>query len=327
MDFEKSLKQKLFLSDDSNFEKLALEVFQFQALQNSVYHEYIQNLGIRAQDITSIYEIPYLPISFFKKKRVITGHWSAEATFESSGTTGSIRSKHYVKSIPFYLSHSLRIFTSFYGKPRDYHVLALLPSYLERDNSSLVLMVKHLIDQSKSLYSGFYLDDLDQLYNQLKNAKKTTRRILLIGVSFALLDFIEKFQIDLKGHIVMETGGLKGRRKEIIRQELHKILKEGFNLSNIHSEYGMTELMSQAYSNGSGAFKTPSSMKLLLRDTLDPFNLSSTIDQGGVNIIDLGNIDSCSFIETEDIGKRHPIGYEILGRFDNSDIRGCNLMI
>ncbi len=327
MDFEKSFAQKLFRSDDSDFEKYALELFQCQVIQNPVYHEYIQNLGIHVQDVTSIYQIPYLPISFFKQKEVITGKWQPQQVFESSGTTSSVNSKHFVRDSSFYVSHTLEVFKTFYEDPSNFHIMALLPSYLERGNSSLVDMVQNLINRSESKFSGFYLDDLQNLNDQLLNAKATGRQIILIGVSFALLDFVERFQIDLSGNIIMETGGMKGRRKEVIREELHKKLKLGFNVENIHSEYGMTELFSQAYSTNNGIFELPKSMKFVLRDMTDPFHISSKINYGGINVIDLANFDTCAFIETQDIGRKKGYGIEILGRIDNSDVRGCNLMV
>ena len=321
-----SVKQLLFRPDDG-FEDLALQVFNYQAANNPVYSEYIQKLHIKPASINSIERIPFLPISFFKSHEVKSGVWIPQAAFESSGTTGLATSRHYVRDVGLYDDISTAIFEQFYGKADQYHILALLPSYLERNNSSLVRMVDNLIKNSDSPYSGFYLNDFEQLLSTINHCKSAGRQILLLGVSFALLDFIEWSQVDLSGHIVMETGGMKGRRRELIRQELHDILKNGFNVKEIHSEYGMTELLSQAYAKSSGGFTAGNTMRILLRDMYDPFDVSDKKKSGGVNVIDLANIDTCSFIETQDIGAENQGVIEILGRFDQADIRGCNLMV
>lgn len=323
----KSFYQDIFHANKSTFDQLALKVFRYQAVNNTIYKSYIENLGIDANKISRVDEIPFLPISFFKTQTVKTGAWQPEVVFESSGTTGLSTSRHYVRSVEFYLENTERIFNYFYGPLDQYHILALLPSYLERGNSSLVLMADYFIKRSGSNYSGFYLHDLDRLLDTIKQIRGK-RRILLLGVSFALLDLAEKYRPDLGKVQVMETGGMKGRRKEIIRSELHRQLHEGLNTWPVHSEYGMTELLSQAYSTGSGIFHCPPWMKVILRDTNDPFDFNLKRNSGGINIIDLANVDSCAFIETQDIGKKMENGgFEVMGRFDNTDIRGCNLMI
>ncbi|ELR69562.1 Long-chain-fatty-acid--luciferin-component ligase [Fulvivirga imtechensis AK7] len=323
----KSFYQDIFNVNKSNFDELALNIFQYQAVANPVYRSYIENLGINPTHVKEVKQIPFLPISFFKTQQVTTGSWAAEAVFESSGTTGQVTSKHFVKDKQFYLKNAHYIFRYYYGDLSQFHILALLPSYLERVNSSLVMMAEHFIELTGSSYSGFYLNNHDQLLETIERINDN-RKILLIGVSFALLDLAERYNPNLSGVIVMETGGMKGRRKEMIREELHNELKEGLNVEKVHSEYGMTELLSQAYSHDQGVFHTPQWMKIILRDVNDPFDLDVRKSSGGINIIDLANIDSCAFIETQDVGKMSPGGgFEVVGRFDNSDIRGCNLMV
>jgi hypothetical protein len=319
--------QKLFHLRKAGFDALALELFQYQAQHNTVYKEYLNYLCVQPDKVKNIRQIPFLPIAFFKEHEIKTDDWETEIIFESSGTTGTTRSEHHVRSLDFYTDHSVSIFKHFYGDPHQFHFMALLPSYLERSNSSLVHMVSKLIENSGSALSGFYLDDFDQLLIDIEKAKMSDKRIFLIGVSFALLDLAEKPKLDLGTAIVMETGGMKGRRKEMIRDELHNTLKEGLKVEEIHSEYGMTELMSQAYAKQGGIFQTDKNMKVLLRDLNDPFDLQEKQRQGGINVIDLGNFNTCAFIETQDIGRFHNDGFEVLGRFDNSDIRGCNLLI
>ncbi|MFZ5970633.1 MAG: acyl transferase [Bacteroidota bacterium] len=278
--------------------------------------------------IASFDQIPFLPISFFKSRLVKTGSWPEEVVFTSSGTTGSVVSRHAVRQRHFYLHHSLRIFEHFFGRIDQYHVLALLPSYLEREGSSLIAMARHFIDQSQSPFSGFYLHNLAELHTQLGKLRGSNRKVLLLGVTFALLDFAEQYSMDLSHCMVMETGGMKGRRQELTRQEVHEILQSRLQISNVYSEYGMTELLSQAYSTGEGRFQCPPWMKVLLRDPEDPFDHAEMRQQGAINIIDLANFDSCAFIETQDLGKKDEQGYfEVLGRMDNSDIRGCNLLV
>ena len=312
-----------------NFENVALELFRHQAQHCPVYERFIHFLGIDPVQVKSLTQIPFLPISFFKTQEVVTGEWSPITVFESSGTTGTVSSKHYIKDTSFYLAHSQQLFEQFYGPLEAYHFLALLPSYLERGNSSLVYMVDHFIKESKSPYSGFYLDDLSALTKVLHEAYADQRRTtVLLGVSFALLDLVEEVQLAMPDLVVMETGGMKGRRKEMIREALHAQLTRGFGVEQIHSEYGMTELLSQAYSKGAGIFKAPPSMKVLFRDLNDPFSIDLNRSRGGVNIIDLANRHSCAFIETQDIGEAYGEDtFGIIGRFDNSDIRGCNLLL
>jgi phenylacetate-coenzyme A ligase PaaK-like adenylate-forming protein len=314
------------ISNTSQFEDLALKVFKFQFENNLVYRSFCDLLYKHPSDIQNIFEIPFLPIQFFKSHDVLSSKQPVKKIFTSSGTTGHIRSKHKVIDISIYEESYRKGFKHFYGNIEDYVVLALLPSYLERDGSSLVYMADDLIKKSKQPESGFYLNNIDELANTLKNLEKRQQKTLLIGVSFALLDVIENYSFNLKHTLIMETGGMKGRRKELIREELHSILKQGFGVDNIHSEYGMTELLSQAYSKKNGIFECPPWLKVLTRDTEDALTLQNKT--GGINIIDLANINSCSFIATQDLGKIFSDGtFEIIGRFDNSDIRGCNLMV
>ena len=316
------------ISTDEEFNAMALKTFQVQFHENLVYQEFCRHLGKNVSSVKTIEDIPFLPIEFFKSKKVICGSFVPQITFTSSGTTGSEVSKHYVKNLKLYEQSYLSAFRQFYGDIEDYCVLALLPSYLEREGSSLIYMANDLINKSGHSESGFYLDDLDRLQKTLVKLDSHDTKILLLGVSFALLDMTERFQLKLKNTVVMETGGMKGRKKELIREELHQLLKKGFGVTSIHSEYGMTELLSQAYSQGNGRFFSPKWMKVLTRETEDPLTLQKEGKTGGVNIIDLANIHSCSFIATQDLGKVHTDGsFEILGRFDHSDIRGCNLMV
>lgn len=369
------LKQKVLQLIPEEFDALALEIFRYQAGNNLVYKKYLECLNIQVDSIKSIEQIPFLPIEFFKTQTVITGDDKTVITFESSGTTGQNTSQHHVQDPDFYVEIAEQIFEKFYGKLADFQIFALLPSYLERTNSSLVYMVEHFIKKSGSANSGFYLDDYEALAKALRGDNKLgigeienrtsktehqTSKTLLIGVTFGLLDFAESgtagvpvdlsFLQDTDNLIVMETGGMKGRRKELLREEVHEILTSAFHVKNIHSEYGMTELLSQGYSKGEGIFELPISMKIMLRDVNDPFHYITNSRSGGINVIDLANVDSCSFIETKDLGSwEYPtllsvssqtieqVVYEntdnnapkfrILGRFDNSDIRGCNLMI
>lgn len=329
MDAYKSFYQKLFQVNQNNFESFALELFRYQAIHNPIYAQYVQQLGVNIHNVKSITEIPFLPISFFKNHEIKTGSWQSEATFESSGTTMGNTSRHFIKDLSLYDLKAKEAFVETYGDLSDYHFFALLPSYLERNNSSLVRMVDSFVKDSGSDLSGFYLENLSQLVENLSIALKKDRKVFLIGVSFALLDLSEYSNIDLSQAIVMETGGMKGRREEITRQELHRILNESFNTKKIHSEYGMTELLSQAYSTGGGYFQPSKLMKVILRDLNDPLDKNIGVGKtGGINVIDLVNLSSCAFIETQDIGRYSEDNcFEVLGRFDNSDIRGCNLMI
>ncbi|WP_276168206.1 acyl transferase [Zobellia alginiliquefaciens] len=310
------------------FDAQALKVFKHQFQTNAVYREFCSYLKKSDENVTQVSEIPFLPISFFKSKEIISGEKHPKTIFTSSGTTGNETSKHFVNRISLYEQSFRKAFEQFYGKVEDYCVLALLPSYLEREGSSLIYMVDDMIKKSKHVDSGFYLNNLDSLRDKLIQLDKTGQKILLIGVSFALLDMAEKHSLQLKNTVIMETGGMKGRRKELIREELHDILKSGFGVPVIHSEYGMTELLSQGYSKGNGIFETPPWMKILIRDTEDPLTYQNHGKTGGMNVIDLANIDSCAFIATQDLGKTYENGtFEVLGRFDHSDVRGCNLMV
>jgi phenylacetate-coenzyme A ligase PaaK-like adenylate-forming protein len=316
------------ISNPQEFEDLALKVFKFQFDNNKVYRSFCDLLYIHPSDIKKIEEIPFLPIQFFKTHKVVSSTNTIETTFTSSGTTGNTPSKHHVTDLDIYKSSFTKGFESFYGHIQDYTILALLPSYLERDGSSLIYMVEDMISQSKYNESGFYLNNMSELKDTLSTLDSQGRKVLLIGVSFALLDLIETFQFHLKNTIIMETGGMKGRRKELIRKELHEKLKQGFGVETIHSEYGMTELLSQAYSKGNGIFNCPKWMRILTRDPEDALSIQPIEKTGGLNIIDLANINSCSFIATQDLGKVYTDGsFEVIGRFDESDIRGCNLMV
>ena len=316
------------IQSNSEFEELCLQIFAFQYQHNIVYQTFCNHLKKNPKNVSLIKEIPFLPIQFFKSHKVVSSKKDPQEIFTSSGTTGTSTSKHYVTDISVYEKSYLKGFTHFYGKIQDYAILALLPSYLERKGSSLVYMTNDLIKQSNNPHSGFYLHNTHELKEKLTLLNSTNQKTLLIGVSFALLDLIEKHPFNLKNTLVMETGGMKGQRKELIREELHQALCKGFGVENIQSEYGMTELLSQAYSTGNGIFKCPPWMKVLTRDTDDPISIQAYHKTGGINIIDLANINSCSFIATQDLGKVHKNGsFEVLGRFDNSDIRGCNLMV
>ncbi|HCI58241.1 MAG: acyl transferase [Bacteroidetes bacterium] len=311
-----------------DFESVALESFRFQAENNAVYHNYLKLLNINPLKIDSISKIPFLPISFFKTKKVVTGNIDSSAiVFSSSRTTGTEPSLHYVSDISLYEKAFTQAFNHFYTSTDQWCILALLPSYLEREGSSLVYMCQHLVEKTGKKNSGFYLNDFRKLADTITVNEQRGIKTLLIGVSFALLDFAHAYPMPLKNTVIMETGGMKGRRKEMIRQELHAILKEAFLLNVIHSEYGMTELLSQAYSSGNGIFHCPPWMKVFVRDSNDPLS-ESIPGQGGINIIDLANINSCCFISTQDIGRVYDDGtFEILGRFENAEVRGCNLLI
>ncbi|WP_026348411.1 acyltransferase [Eudoraea adriatica] len=312
----------------SQFNNMALEIFNFQYANNPIYQKFCSYLGKSRSNVTAVEEIPYLPIQFFKSKRVITTNQKPQLVFESSGTTGQLVSKHYVIKPEIYEESYLNTFAHFYGNIKDYCILALLPSYMEREGSSLIYMVKDLIERSENPKSGFYLDNKVELRKALQSLDKSGHKTLLIGVSYALLDVAENHSMNLKNTIIMETGGMKGRRIELVRDELHRILKNSFGLEAIHSEYGMTELLSQAYSKANGIFKCTPWMSVSIRETDDPMSTETYGKIGGINIIDLANIYSCSFIATQDLGKVYKDGsFEVLGRFDHSDVRGCNLMV
>ena len=326
----KSFSERVANLTPRDFENLALDLFFFQYENNPVYHQYVDARKIDTGSIDRLDKIPFLPIRFFKDRVVICGSQSDFSGFySSSGTTGMITSRHYIWSEPWYLNYAERIFESIYGALTDYHVLALLPAYLERPGSSLVSMAKHFIEKSQSPHSGFYLYNQLELLEKLRFLAKDHRKVLLLGVTFALLDLAESGSdfSTMENLIIMETGGMKGRRKEMIREEVHDRLKAFFKVKAIHSEYGMTELMSQAYSKGEGKYMLPASMRVMLRDVNDPLAWSLR-SQGGINIIDLANFHSCAFIETQDLGRIDSDGMiEILGRFDHSEIRGCNLLV
>ena len=313
------------ISSDNDFEKMAVEIFNFQYKNNKIYKKYCDLLKINPKNVKKITEIPFLPISFFKSHQVYCGDELPDIKFTSSGTTGMVTSSHFVKDINIYKQSFIKGFELFYNNIKDYVVIGLLPSYLKREGSSLIYMVDRLIKLSGNKDSGFFLNEFNEIESIIKRYQ-SHKKILLIGVSYALLDFAEQNHPDLSSCIVMETGGMKGKRKEMPKSELHQILKKGFNVNAIHSEYGMTELLSQAYALSDGKFKTPSWMKVLTRETNDPFSYTQG-KTGGLNIIDLANVYSCSFIATQDLGKVHHNYFEVLGRFDNSDIRGCNLLV
>ena len=327
MDLQR-IPQIFSISSPSEFETVCLEVFAFQFAQNPVYKSYCELLNKSPKNISHSSEIPFLPIEFFKSKKILSSTKKPEALFESSGTTGSSTSKHYISDLNVYKQSYTDTFSHFFGPIEEYCILALLPSYLERKGSSLIFMVDDLVSQSYHPDSGFYLYNLQELQSKLLELEKRATKTLLIGVSFALLDLAEQFPVKLNHTKIMETGGMKGRRKEMIREELHHELKNAFGVDKIYSEYGMTELLSQGYSMGDGIFHCPPWMKILTRDTEDPLSLQNHGKTGGINVIDLANLYSCSFIATQDLGKTYADGsFEILGRFDHSDVRGCNLMV
>lgn len=317
---------KIFTVTEAGFDALALEVFRFQYANNNVYHAFADAVGCRPNMVDCIEKIPFLPVRFFKSHRVVTTQFEPQIIFESSGTTGMVNSHHYVKDLALYEESFLRAFGHFYGSVSDWCILGLLPSYLERKNSSLVYMVEKLIGLSQHAMSGFYLNEYEQLITLLAELEKRKQKTLLIGVTFALLDLAEKISMPLQYTVIMETGGMKGRRREMIRNEVHDQLKKAFSAEVIHSEYGMTELLSQAYSKGDGIFNCPPWMKIILRDDEDPFLLKRQ-GSGTINVIDLANIWTCSFIATDDAGRIRPDdSFEVLGRIDGSDLRGCSLL-
>lgn len=314
---------------ETAFNDISIDVFKYQFKHNAVYRQYVQSLKTKEDSINHYSQIPFLPIEFFKSQEVVCDKVSNQSVcFTSSGTTGQITSKHYVNDISFYKTAFTKGFELFYGNPKEYCILALLPNYLERSGSSLVYMFDDLIKQSTHSLSGFYLNNLNDLIKTIQMLKEQNQKTILLGVTYALLDLAELGITLNENFIVMETGGMKGRRKEMLKEELHKILKQQLNISSVHSEYGMTELLSQAYSKSNGIFKCSPWMKVLIRDVNDPFTYVKTNKGGGVNVIDLANLNSCSFIETKDLGRViQEFDFEILGRFDNSDLRGCNLMV
>lgn len=321
-------KEIFNIKSAQEFDQMTLQIFKYQFENNPVYRSFCDLLYVHPSDVRNIEQIPFLPIQFFKSHQVLSSLDEIQETFTSSGTTGSFTSKHHVTDLSLYQQSYSIGFDNFYGNIEQYTVLALLPNYLEREGSSLIYMVDDLIQKSNQSDSGFYLNNLEELSEKLIQLDAQGQKVLLIGVTFALLDLIEKQQFQLKNTIVMETGGMKGRRKELTRLELHRTLEKGFGVNQIHSEYGMTELLSQGYSKGQGIFECPPWMKVLTRDTEDALTILDNEKTGGLNVIDLANYNSCSFIATQDLGKVHKDGrFEVLGRFDHSDIRGCNLMV
>jgi phenylacetate-coenzyme A ligase PaaK-like adenylate-forming protein len=327
--YSKNYFEKLVsIKDENDFEKMALDVFRYQSANNPVYAEYVKGLNIDRDKVSNILQIPFLPVELFKTNKILTGDNNFERIFTSSGTTGSEESKHYIKNISLYEKVFSETFSSFYGDTSEYTILALLPSYLERKDSSLIYMMERLIDMTNSSESGFYLYEYEKLFSMLNNLQKKRKKTLLFGVSYALLDFSEQYKINFPELIVMETGGMKGKRKELIREEFHELLCKAFGVKTIHSEYGMTELVSQAYSFGNGIFKSPKWMRILVREPDDPLVTGIKNSSGGINIIDLANIDSCAVLATQDLGKVYDDNsFEVIGRFDFSDVRGCNLMV
>jgi len=320
---------KIFsISGNDAFDKLALEVFSYQFNHNQIYRSFCNALKKTPKTVATVGQIPFLPISFFQSHRVVAFEGEGQTTFTSSGTTGTVPSSHYVYDLSVYEKSFMLGFEYFYENLSQYIFLALLPGYMQRSGSSLVFMVNSLIQKSGNTQGGFYLQDLEMLASTLERLHKSAKKVVLIGVSFALLDLAENFPVKIPNTIIMETGGMKGKRKELIREELHQIIKQAFGVKVVHSEYGMTELLSQAYSKGNGIFECPPWMKVVISDATDPLSISPPGKSGGINIIDLANIHSCSFIATQDLGRLHPHGkFEVLGRFDHSNLRGCNLMI
>lgn len=329
MDFIKSI----FAAQPGNFNELSIALFHHQHQHNTIYRQFCDSLHVNPDAVDHISKIPFLPISFFKTHAVQAGEFETDIVFESSGTTQTTPSRHFVKDIDLYRKSFTGCFEKFYGAPQNKCILGLLPSYLERKNSSLVMMVDELIQAGSNPLSGFYLYDHEKLHSTILHNELLKLPTLLIGVTYALLDFAESYPMQLRHTIVMETGGMKGRREELTRQEVHAVLQKQLGLSLIHSEYGMTELLSQAYSKGDGIFHCPGWMKILLRDEDDPFHIITAADAqdkpktGLINVIDLANVHSCSFIATDDIGRLHANeSFEVLGRADSSDVRGCSLL-
>jgi phenylacetate-coenzyme A ligase PaaK-like adenylate-forming protein len=325
----KALSRQIFdIKNEKDFDKLVFQIFSLQFNCNLLYGKFCRLLNKTPENVRQIKDIPFLPVDYFKSHKILTGEKEPEIIFSSSSTTGTGQSFHYLSDLSLYEESFIKGFNIFYGNPRDYVILALLPSYLERDGSSLVYMAKKLIDASNSILSGFFLNDFTQLKESISLAENSGKKILLLGVTYALLDFAEQFPLKINNAVIMETGGMKGRRKEMVREEVHAVLKDAFKVDAIHSEYGMTELLSQAYSKGEGIFQCPPWMRIFTREINDPFSSQRHGQTGGINIIDLSNIYSCSFLSTSDLGKVHPNGnFEVLGRFDNSDLRGCNLLV
>ncbi len=314
--------------NNDSFLQLALDIFQYQYENNSFYRTFVEGCKVNPKLIKQLSDIPFLPVELFKSNEIKTGDFQEQAVFLSSGTTGSVSSKHFVKELDLYEESFIRTFRFFYGEPEEFVFLALLPSYLERSGSSLIYMMEKMISESKDLRSGFFLNEFDKLKSLLMKLRAENKNVVLIGVTYALLDFADQYSLSFPELNVMETGGMKGKRKEMIRAEVHEKLKPAFGVKSIHSEYGMTEMLSQAYSKGDGIFHTPPWMRILIREMNDPLQSAEMGKSGAVKAIDLANLDSCAFIATQDLGIAHsPTSFEIIGRFDFSDIRGCNLMV
>lgn len=324
-----NLKESVFkIESEVDFQRMALQVFEFQYNHIPLYRNWVDHLGIDPEQVAELHQIPFLPIRFFKEHRIKPDNKDSQIVFSSSGTTGMEKSQHWVVDLDLYNKSYELGFEFFYGPISQYVIIALLPSYMERNGSSLIYMAEDFIEKSAFPESGFYLDDYEALMKQLQKLKKEGKKVILLGVSFALLDLAENFSMDFPSLIIMETGGMKGRRKEMVREEIHQKYKQAFGVHEIHSEYGMTELLSQSYSHGEGIFQTPPWMRILIRDINDPLTLLSESSTGGINVIDLANLNSCAFIATQDIGKTLKNGgFEVLGRFDHSDVRGCNLLV
>lgn len=321
------INQVFTIQSEDEFNEVSLHLFNYQYNNLPVYRDFVQALKIAPSSIKKIEEIPFIPIEFFKSHSILTKGLQSEIEFTSSSTTGLATSKHQVHDLRIYEKTFINAFQLFYGHPSEWCFLALLPSYLERSGSSLIYMTEKLIQMSKHRDSGFFISDHQEVRRRLKSLEEQGQKTLLFGVTFALLDLIETFSLPLYHTTVMETGGMKGRREERTRDEVHSLLKSAFHIEAIHSEYGMTELLSQAYSKGNGLFHCPPWMKILIREVSDPFSYCVVQQTGGINVIDLANIDSCAFIATQDLGKKHENqGFEVLGRFDHSDTRGCNLL-
>jgi phenylacetate-coenzyme A ligase PaaK-like adenylate-forming protein len=321
--------EKIFaIKNNCEFEECCLAVFNYQLMHNEVYAAWVAALGINGSNVKNMNEIPFLPISFFKSHKVVAAELPFDIEFSSSGTTGNTTSKHYVKDLEIYKESFFKSFEMQYGKTEDLVIIGLLPSYLEREGSSLIYMCEQLIIKSNKAESGFYLNEFEKLNSLLIQLKKINQKTILFGVAYALLDFAETNPTVWENLYVIETGGMKGRRKEMVREELHACIKENWHLVHLHSEYGMTELLSQAYLGDEQTFICPPWMQIRIRDTSDPFHIVERNQTGGINIIDLANVDSCSFIATQDLGKiLNDERFEVLGRFDHSDIRGCNLLL
>ena len=325
----KSFRNEIFSIDQSNFEAKTIELFKYQAHHNAIYNQYLQFLKVNALGVSKVTDIPFMPIEFFKHHSIQTASWKPQCHFESSGTTGSERSRHLLDDLGFYLQIAQKAFEIQYGSLNKFHFLALLPSYRENPHSSLITMIDHFIHNSHSSFSGHYLVNSKKLVQQIKAIGSNSKPAIVFGVSFALLELAEKNKgLHFDNTLIMETGGMKGKRKEMIRLELHTILKDAFGVDQIHSEYGMTEILSQCYSTENGIFNSPPWVKILIRDPYDPFHILKPPASGGINIIDLTNCHSCAFLETQDLGHVHADGsFQVLGRFDNSEVRGCNLMM